>query len=102
MGSALDPEAITSRSARETPREARGVDGLHCGMALGTKQKQLTGVLLAVAFCCVQLVHGKSSLSKLQIGIKHRPAACSRRAQPGDEVSIHYTVRGPAIVLMVS
>ena len=71
-------------------------------MALGTKQKQLTGVLLAVTFCCVKLIYGKTSVAKLQIGIKHRPAACSRRAQPGDEVSIHYTVRGLAVLLLMS
>ena len=31
--------------------------------------------------------------SQLRIGIKHRPNKCDTRTQPGDTVSMHYTVR---------
>ena len=32
-------------------------------------------------------------VTKLQIGVKHKPATCTRRAKAGDSVSVHYTVR---------
>ena len=31
-------------------------------------------------------------VTKLQIGVKHKPATCSRKAKAGDSVSVHYTV----------
>jgi hypothetical protein len=47
-----------------------------------------------IAIGCLQIdpSNAYNGEERLQIGIKHRPAVCSRRAQPGDEVSVHYKV----------
>ena len=55
---------------------------------------ELFAFCIAAAFICLltDLAHADAAASRLQIGIKHRPDVCTRRAQPGDEVSVHYKV----------
>ena len=47
-------------------------------------------------FSCIAVDAG-SSVTRLQIGVKHRPEVCSRRAQPGDEIAVHYKVSRHAL-----
>ena len=35
----------------------------------------------------------EKDVTELQIGVKHRPAVCDRKAKAGDKVDVHYTVR---------
>ena len=51
---------------------------------------------------CSILVFGVASgaavekdVTELQIGVKHRPATCEKKAKAGDKVDVHYTVRVP-------
>lgn len=55
---------------------------------------ELVALCLAttVSLALTHYAGAESGASKLQIGIKHRPDVCTRRAQPGDEVSVHYKV----------
>ena len=46
----------------------------------------------AVSLASIHYTGADVAASRLQIGVKHRPDVCTRRAQPGDEVSVHYKV----------
>ena len=35
----------------------------------------------------------EKDVTELQIGVKHRPKVCERKAKAGDKVDVHYTVR---------
>ena len=41
----------------------------------------------------------EKDVTELQIGVKHRPATCDRKAKAGDKVDVHYTVRVPRLSL---
>jgi len=49
--------------------------------------------------CSALLVGGvvgaavEKDVTELQIGVKHRPKVCDRKAKAGDKVDVHYTVR---------
>lgn len=49
----------------------------------------------------VALAHAESGpkfhdVTRLQVGIKHRPETCDRKAAKGDMLEVHYTVRNTA------
>jgi len=47
--------------------------------------------VLAALAVLVSVVDAKSKdVTKLQIGVKHKPAVCTRKATSGDEVKVHY------------
>jgi len=40
----------------------------------------------------------EKDVTELQIGVKHRPKVCERKAKAGDKVDVHYTVRASHLV----
>jgi hypothetical protein len=54
---------------------------------------------LVAAALVIQPVAAKTDLpadAKLRVGVKFRPDDCERKTKPGDQLSMHYTVRGSA------
>ncbi|CAL8471324.1 g10866 [Coccomyxa elongata] len=48
---------------------------------------------LLLLLCCSTLTASRAAkeVTKLQIGVKHKPAQCVKKATAGDSVSVHYT-----------
>ena len=64
------------------------VSRVTCNMKLGTSL--LCVLLLSLTSTSLAVT---KDVTKLQIGVKHKPATCTRKAKAGDSVSVHYTVR---------
>jgi FK506-binding protein 2 len=49
-------------------------------------------VILLLSFCVAFVQCGKyDNVTKLQVGIKHRPENCDRKVKEGDTIKVHYT-----------
>ncbi|EIE19661.1 hypothetical protein COCSUDRAFT_25703 [Coccomyxa subellipsoidea C-169] len=50
-------------------------------------------ITLLVLGCCALMApaQGAKEVTRLQIGVKHKPATCLKKATAGDSVSVHYT-----------
>ncbi|KAK9918253.1 hypothetical protein WJX75_002609 [Coccomyxa subellipsoidea] len=51
-------------------------------------------IALLILGCCSLLAtaQGAKEVTRLQIGVKYKPATCLKKATAGDSVSVHYTV----------
>ncbi|KAL3151684.1 hypothetical protein ABBQ38_012669 [Trebouxia sp. C0009 RCD-2024] len=50
--------------------------------------------LLIALFVCTlgaQSARGAGDVTKLQIGVKHKPSTCDKKAKAGDKVAVHYS-----------
>ncbi|KAJ9529509.1 hypothetical protein QJQ45_013862, partial [Haematococcus lacustris] len=45
---------------------------------------------LAVIACALMFVQGAKDVTSLQVGVKFKPAECTRKAANGDNVHVHY------------
>ncbi|CAL5228364.1 g11482 [Coccomyxa viridis] len=51
-----------------------------------------SAMLIAVALSLlVSLCLASKDVTKLQIGVKHKPSVCTKKATTGDKLTIHYT-----------
>ncbi|KAK9806211.1 hypothetical protein WJX72_005551 [[Myrmecia] bisecta] len=51
----------------------------------------LLSIACAALLCSVALAATKEKdVTKLQIGVKHKPATCDQKAKAGDTVAVHY------------
>ena len=53
------------------------------------------GSLLLLLLVGASLAAASKDVTKLQVGVKHKPKECDVKAKAGDKVSVHYTVRTP-------
>ncbi|GAM25085.1 hypothetical protein SAMD00019534_082600 [Acytostelium subglobosum LB1] len=52
---------------------------------------KFVAILIVSLLCLAHFAEAASKTGKLQIGVKHRPAECTRKTAKGDTLRIHYT-----------